>query len=192
MGEKKYQENERVGFVEVAMSRGLISLATLATVGAFLRVLGPAATTFAERLDQTTLLYLVVAGVLLMLRHIKTFSMGQLKFEMIEKLRERQDRQEERLADIALILPFLLPEQEVRHIKNMAAGATAAYRGSHSVRTELRRLRSSGLLLGKPNKRIGDITDGKEVDLADYLELTTLGRKWAATIHELEAAEVNA
>jgi len=65
------------------------------------------------------LLYLAVAGGLLLLRQIKTFRLGQLKLELIERIRERQDRQEERLADIGLILPLLLPDKEVSHIKNL-------------------------------------------------------------------------
>ena len=50
-----------------------------------------------ERLDKTTLLYLGVAGGLLLLRQVKTFSLGELKLEMIEKLRERQQKQEEKM-----------------------------------------------------------------------------------------------
>jgi len=189
MAQRSAQADERIDIVEVVMSWGLVALAMFAVLGAALRVFGPGATALAERLDQTTLLYLTVAGVLLMLRHIKTFSLGQLKFEMIEKLRERQEKQEERLADMALILPFLLPQNDASHIKNLAAGKTK-YDGSHAVRTELRRLQSIGLVSKKPNRHIGDIKDGAAVDLADILELTTLGKRWAAMIQDIEAAEV--
>src|SRR5262245_5616763 len=107
--------------VEIVTRWGLIVLSMIAAMGALLRIFSPAPDGHTEGLDQTTLLYLAVAGGLLLLRQIKTFSLGQLKLEMIEKIRERQDRQEESLADIALILPLLLPDKEVSHIKNLFA-----------------------------------------------------------------------
>jgi hypothetical protein len=180
-------EDESLSSVEVVTRWGLVILALIAAIGALLRMFGPTTNAVAQRLDQTTLLYLAVAGALLLLRQIKTFSMGQLKFEMIEKIRERQDRQEERLTDIALILPLLLPEREVKHIKSLSARATAGYQGSHEVRAELRRLAEIGLLSRRPDRRISDMKDGAEFDLADYVGLTDLGRRWAERIREIEA-----
>ena len=84
--------------VEIATRWGLVALASLAAVGALLRTIVPGRLSLAERLDQTTLLYLGVGGALLLLRQVKTFSLGQLKFELIEKIREQQLKQEERLA----------------------------------------------------------------------------------------------
>lgn len=169
------------------MRWGLVILAGLAVVGALLRIFGN--TTLSSHLDRTTLLYLGVAGAFLLFRHIKTFSMGQLKFELIEKLRERQDKQEERLADIALILPLLLPDREVTHVKNLWAHTTAGYKGNHALRTELRRLRSIGLLAMKENRTVAEMKDGSEFDLASYVDLTELGRRWAVRIHEIAGAE---
>jgi hypothetical protein len=148
---------------------------------------GPAA--LPDRLDQTTLLYLGVAGVLLLLRQVKTFSLGQLKFEMLEKLREQQQKQAERLADIALILPLLLPDREVRHVRNLFVKQTEKYQGGSSLREELRRLRSIGLIAKKPDRNIGDLRDGLTFDLADSVELTDLGRRWAARIQEIQAGD---
>ena len=171
---------------EAATRWGLVILAGLAALGALLRMIG---TRGAGNLDQTTLLYLGVAGALLLFRHIKTFSMGQLKFELIEKLRERQDKQEERLADIALVLPLLLPNREVKHIRNLWAHTTAGYTGNHDLRTELRRLRTIGLLTMKENRKVAEMKDNAEFDLANYVGLTELGRRWAVRIQEIAGAE---
>src|SRR5437868_6170923 len=85
--------------VEVATRWGLVALAALAALGALLRTFAPGTPSLPERLDQTTLLYLGVAGGLLLLRQVKTFSLGHLKLEMIEKLREQQQKHEEKIAD---------------------------------------------------------------------------------------------
>src|SRR5215469_15094062 len=103
---KAYDSADQSNPIEIVTSWGLVFLAIIAAAGALLRILSPQTIDVARGLDQTTLLYLGVAGSLLLLKQIKTFSLGQLKLEMIEKIRERQDRQEERLADMALILPL--------------------------------------------------------------------------------------
>ena len=95
---------EPIEAVEVTTRWGLVGLSALATLGALLRMFGPGNFSLPERLDQTTLLYFGVAGALLLLRQVKTFSLGQLKFEMLEKLREQQQKQGERLADIGQTL----------------------------------------------------------------------------------------
>ena len=180
---------ESTDAVEVATRWGLVALAALAALGALLRMFAPGTPFIQERLDQTTLLYLGVAGALLLLRQVKTFSLGQLKLEMIEKLREQQQKQEEKIADIALILPLLLQDKEVRHIRNLFVGRTEKYQGSGTLREELRRLRSIGLISKKAERNIGEMRDGMVFDLADYVELTELGRRWAHRIQEIQSGD---
>jgi hypothetical protein len=180
------RDGEQTDVFEVVTHWGLVVLAALAGLGALLRIFSPAAAGFAQGLDQTTLLYLAVAGSLLLFKQIKTFSVGQLKFEMIEKIRERQDKQEERLADIALVLPLLLPQNEVKHVKNLFERATSRYMGGHPLRTELRRLASIGLLSRKSGRHIGEMKDDATFDLGECVELTDLGRAWAIRIQEIE------
>jgi len=186
------KEPESTDAVEVATRWGLVALAVLAVFGALLRVFAPGTLSLPERLDQTTLLYLGIAGVLLLLRQVKTFSLGQLKLEMIEKLREQQQKQEEKIADIALILPFLLQDKEVRHIRNLFVGQTEKYQGSGALREELRRLRSIGLISKKAGRNIGDMRDGVMLDLADNVEWTELGRRWAHRIQEIQSGDAKA
>jgi hypothetical protein len=172
--------------VEAATRWGLVVLAAVAALGAVLRVWSPGNPSVSERLDQTTLLYLGVAGGLLLLRQVKAFSLGQLKLEMFEKLVEQQQKHAERLAEFALILPLSLPDKEVRHVQNLFAKQTERYHGGGSLREELRRLRSIGLLANRPNRNIADMRDGIQFDLGEYVELTELGRRWAARIHEMQ------
>jgi len=174
---------------EIVTRWALVGLAALAAGGAIARVFDLIRPQFEDHLDQTTLLYLAVAGVLLLLRQMKSLSFGQLKVEMIERLRERQAKQEERLDDINLILPLLLPDSELTHIKKLSSGATAGYEGTHALRTELRRLRSLGLISKKPNRNVADIKDNLKVDLDDYVELTQLGRRWASRVQEMESTD---
>ena len=175
--------------VEVVTRWTLVGLAVLAACGAIARVFDLIKPQFQNHLDQTTLLYLAVAGVLLLLRQMKSLSFGQLKVEMIERLRERQAKQEERLDDIGLILPLLLPDSELIHIKRLSLGETTGYVGNHALRTELRRLRSIGLISMKPNREVSQIRDDKRVDLTDYVELTQLGRRWASRVREIESSD---
>lgn len=171
--------------IERVSKWSLVVFAGFAGLGALVRMFGPREAGALQRTDQTTLLYLAVAGALLLLHKIRTFSFGQLKFELIEKVRERQVKQEE---DIALVIPLLLPKTEKMHLKNLANGTTGRYRGSHALRGELRRLRSMGLISNRPNVKIGDMKDGMEFDLSDYAELTELGKRWASRIRDIEEA----
>jgi hypothetical protein len=183
---------EPVDTIELVTRWGLVGLAALAALLALLRVFVPSTpgvSSLPDRLDQTTLLYLGVAGGLLLLRQVKAFSLGQLKLEMIEKLREQQQKQEERIADIALILPLLLADKEVHHLRNLYFKQTDKYVGGSPLREELRRLRTIGLIGNKHDRSIGSMRDGLTFDLGDYVELTDLGRHWAARIQELHAAD---
>lgn len=171
--------------VELIAPWGLALLASLTAFGAIIRMFGGAEVDVLKRLDNTTLLYLIVAGVLLLLRQIKTFSFGDVKLEMLEKVRERQVQQEEKLDDLALILPLLLPEKEQKHLINLAEGKTKDYKGNKSLRDELRRLRSIGLIAMRKGY-IADIKDGMSFNLADQVELTNLGRRWTKRISEIE------
>jgi hypothetical protein len=171
--------------VDLIAPWGLALLSSITAFGAMIRMFWAAEVDVLKRIDNTTLLYLVVAGALLLLRQIKTFSFGDVKLEMLEKVRERQVQQEEKLDDLALVLPLLLPEKEQNHLVNLVEGKTKDYKGNKSLRDELRRLRSIGLISMKKGY-IGDIKDGMSFNLADLVELTSLGRRWTKRIGEIE------
>ena len=60
--------------LEIVTQWGLVLLAVIAAIGALLRIIEPATGALTGRLDERTLLYLGVAGALLLLKQIKTFS----------------------------------------------------------------------------------------------------------------------
>jgi hypothetical protein len=91
--------------------------------------------------------------------------------------------------DFALMLPLLLPEAERQHLRNLASGQTREYLGGHWVRTEVRRLRSLGLVRMHRDRNVGQMQDGLRFDLADFIELTELGKRWLRKLQELEAGE---
>lgn len=167
----------------------LVALASLAGIGAVLRVGFATDVRLLERLDHTTLLYLAVGGGLLMLREVRSLSFGGYKLEMLEKVKEKQSRQEDQIEDIVLMLPLLLPRNERVHLVNLARGKTPGYQGNHSLRAELRRLRSLGLIRLLPDQHVAFIKDGSSFDLAAYVELTDLGERWVRRIQQIEKAD---
>ena len=54
--------SEPTNAIEIVSRWGLVTLATMAAIGALLRVTGPGMSSLPDRLDQTTLLYLGVGG----------------------------------------------------------------------------------------------------------------------------------
>jgi TIR domain len=74
---------------------------------------------------------------------------------------------------------LLLPLGERRHLINLRRGRTAKYEGQGALRDELRRLREIDLIRMQPGKTVAEISDGRKIDLAHYVELTEMGNRWA-------------
>ena len=87
---------------------------------------------------------------------------------------------------MALVLPLLLPENERRHLLNLAEGRTQGYRGGDVPRTELRRLRSMGLIEMHPGRWVSQMHSDATFDLSDYVALTELGERWVDRIRRME------
>jgi hypothetical protein len=84
--------------------------------------------------------------------------------------------------EMGLILSVLIPAPEQKHLLNIADGKTKGYKGGGSLRSELRHLRSIGLIRRHTDRNIGDLKSEGVYDLADILELTDLGRQWVAKL----------
>jgi len=112
-----------------------------------------------------------------------------VKFELLE-IKERQALQTEQLQQLALLLPLVLPPTERTHLKNLEGGYTQGYEGNTWLQSELRRLRSIGLITSIPGQPIGNLGDGATFDLAEYVTLTHLGHQWLKRIKDLEAIEM--
>jgi hypothetical protein len=143
----------------------------------------------------------VIAGVLLatlvavrpdLVDRFKGFEMSGFKVEMLERVRERQAEQAIQLRDLSDMLPLLLPPSERKHLLNLALNGGSNYKGSHALRSELRRLRSFELIKMRPDKHVGFMKNGMIFDLRDYVELTDLGKRWSKRITEIDRAEPEA
>jgi hypothetical protein len=86
--------------------------------------------------------------------------------------------------DLGLLLPVLIPEPEQKHLLNIADGKTKGYKGRGSLRSELRHLRSLGLIRKHADRRIAELKSEGVYDLADIVELTDLGRRWVPKLRE--------
>lgn len=84
--------------------------------------------------------------------------------------------------DMGLLLPMLIPKPEQKHLLNIAHGRTQGYKGGGSLRSELRHLRSIGLIRKHPGRNIGELISDNVYDLADFVELTDLGKQWVAKL----------
>ncbi len=111
-----------------------------------------------------------------------------VKFELWD-IKEKQAQQAEQLQQVALLLPLVLPATERRHLVNLVRGHTAGYKGNSWLQNELRRLRSIGLIASIQDRRIADLGEGSEFNLADYVKLTDLGHQWVQRINELKDIE---
>jgi hypothetical protein len=86
------------------------------------------------------------------------------------------------MQDMGFLLPLLIPEPEQKHLLNIADGKTTGYKGGGGLRSELRHLRSIGLIRKHADRNIGELKSEGVYDLADILELTDLGHQWAAKL----------
>lgn len=84
--------------------------------------------------------------------------------------------------DMGLLLPMLIPKPEQKHLLNIAHGRTQGYKGGGSLRSELRHLRSIGLIRKHPGRNIGELISDNVYDLADLVELTDLGKQWVTKL----------
>lgn len=136
-----------------------------------------------------TLLFAIVLVRPQMLDRLRLFEIGGVRLEMLERVRETQQKQESELEDIKLILPLLLPETERKHLLNLANGTTSGYKASSAMRNELRRLRSVGLVRMQPERFVSSMKEGLVLDLAEYVSLTDLGDRWVRRIKQIEQAD---
>jgi hypothetical protein len=114
---------------------------------------------------------------------IRAFQFSSLKIEL-EAIHARQDEQGSRLELLQLIAPLVLTDPERKHLLNLHYRRGVEYRGNHEVRSELRRLRYLTLITN--TKPIGSAVDGSTFDLAELVQLTPLGAKWAQQLDEME------
>jgi hypothetical protein len=107
----------------------------------------------------------------------------------LAEVKANQAKQKNDLEDISLILALVLPDTERKHLLNLADAKTSGYTGSHAVRTELRRLRSIGLVRMRDGHHVSEMENGLKFDLATYVVLTDLGDRLVRRIRQVADAE---
>ena len=117
------------------------------------------------------------------LTRVRTVHFASLKVEL-DAIRARQDEQTERLEPLQLLAPLVLTAPQRRHLLNLHYRRTAGYQGNHDLRSELRRLRYLTLITN--TRPIASAVDGSTFDLAELVQLTSLGAKWAQQLDEME------
>lgn len=100
----------------------------------------------------------------------------------LEELKSVQKQQQDHLSIMQLVLPLLLPKEEQQHLLNLGLEKTPDYQGHRSLRSELRRLRTMGLIEKHPYRNIADIKDNLTVDLSKFVYLTKAGKEWVKII----------
>ena len=178
------------GGLRIAIAALLVALVTLYSVGVISGRIDASSRIDAVHLALILLTALVAVALVhpQMLDRLKRVKLSTLELELLEQVHERQVEQGIQLNDIRMILPLLLPDGERTHLLNLDSGNTRAYRGSHALRAELRRLRSMRLLQMKEGRHVADLKDGSSFDLADFAELTKSGKHWLTRVREIELA----
>lgn len=136
------------------------------------------------------IIVLTVIGMTLLIRPdllglVKLIEVAGIRLEL-ERLQQKQKQQENELATMKVMLPLLLPADERAHLKNLAKGKTEKYYGNGGLRQTIRRLRSAGLLRMKNGHHVSEFEDGKQFNLANFVELTADGLMWLEKIKAVE------
>lgn len=127
-----------------------------------------------------------VAIVLLrpeLLDRISHFKFGEFELDWLQKLKENQKKQGDELDDVRFVLTLLLQQNELEHLKNLESGNTL-YHGNEALCTELRKLRTLGLIRNRKDQAIAPIASKRNFDLKDVVELTDRGRQYIQRLGE--------
>jgi hypothetical protein len=134
---------------------------------------------------------ILIASVLLqprLLDRLTRFELGTLKFDL-SKVQEKQKNQQEELNDVRFALTLLVQENEREHLRKLKNGDTQNYVGSHNLRTELRRLRTLGLISTVGDHKIAELKDGLKADLRNIVRLEKNGADYLKRLGEAGAAD---
>ncbi|HXU59608.1 MAG TPA: hypothetical protein VN710_12700 [Verrucomicrobiae bacterium] len=121
------------------------------------------------------------------LSRVTSVEIASMKVQVAD-IRAKQLDQSATLELISLILPLVLGDRERKHLVNLYRKRTKDYVGNHDLRAELRRLRYLTLIVN-PGAPIGSAKDASTFDLAELVQLTSFGRKWARQIDDMEKLE---
>ena len=175
----------------------LASIIVLA-VAAYVGAMPGGGITSERRLDTNSILLIALAtGIVLLTVNpswtegLTSITLGSFKAEFAQ-IRLKQELQQRQVDGISAVLALLLTDEEQKQLLQLSRGETSGYRGSHDLRTRLRKLRDMRLLqMTKDstgnNKTIGSMKDETVVDLTDFLALTELGKRISSELERIVA-----
>lgn len=120
-----------------------------------------------------------------LLDRISHFKFGELELDWLQKIEADQRKQRDELDAVRFVLTLLLQQSELEHLRNLEKGSTQ-YHGNEAVCTELRKLRTLGLIRNRKDHTIGEISTKGSFDLKDIVELTERGRQYLERLGEYE------
>jgi hypothetical protein len=119
---------------------------------------------------------------------LQHFKVGPVEFRMLENIQESSKKHEAELEDMRFVLTQLMFPTETHHLENLNKGETKEYIGGGPVRSELRRLRTLGLIEMLPGRHIGELKDGKKMDVSQLVKLTEKGKDFLRKLGEMQRA----
>lgn len=189
--------NSPAPWIKSSRARLLLATVVCLTAGAYTAGVVFGVISQEHRIDATNLIILGLA-VLVALLLVKPDALDQLRrlklagFELeIEKLKRGQELQQGQLEAISLLLPLVLREEEIKHLRNLSEARTSGYVGGHPVRTELRRLATLGLIERIDGRMMRELKDNFNFNLANYVRLTPFGRRIVTQLEEIEHAKLD-
>jgi len=120
------------------------------------------------------------AGIKVELREMK---IGQIEVQ------KNQEEQQAVLEDVRLALRLLVGNNEQNHLTNLLKHTTSGYRVKGTLRDEIRTLRAMRLVKMREGKTVGGMPEKATFDLADFVELTDDGLKFATRFTDQPAAQ---
>lgn len=170
--------------------RSLIAIAVVLTVAAYIAGIVNGRIPAAQKLTgaDVGLILVACAVTTVLLRPDVLHYFARIKLGIFEAdlrdLQEGQRVQEKELDDVRLVLTLLVQPRERNHLANLAKAGPASYVGNHDVRTELRRLRTLGLIENQVDRHIGELRDGARQDLKAIVQLTKRGNDYLERVQQ--------
>src|SRR6266702_3319703 len=137
---------------KLQIARAIAFLLTVVTLG-YMACIVAVPIPKERRLDVAELGILVLVTVIVsmlcvpsFLSRVKTLKFPGGELELLEKLQVDAEKNQRELDDIRFVLTLLLAPSELQHLKNLKSGQTKEYVGGSTVRAELRKLRTLGLI----------------------------------------------
>jgi hypothetical protein len=108
-----------------------------------------------------------------------------LELDWLQKIEADQKKQRVELDDVRFVLTLLLQQNELEHLKKLESGKTQ-YQGNEAVCSELRKLRTLGLIRNQKDHAMSETAAKRSFDLKDIVELTDRGRQYLERFGEYQ------